>query len=178
MSAERALREPQLYQYSLHSKPYRIWSYWANIFDAVWQSTAIFFIAYFSYANHAGVDALSFGFSIAFSMMMTSMIHVFLQTTRVDLALIGSIVLSLLIFFGFTLIFDVTCVTCLGGQSPYQVSYSMFRKGIFWFTNLFTIITAMIPRFFVKCIYNSTVNPLLRDDQDNAISTLTEDTRL
>ncbi len=127
----------------------------------------IFFIAYFAYANHANIDALSFGFSIIFSMMMTSMIHVVLQTTRVNIALISSIVFSLLVFLSFTLIFDMTCITCLGGQSPYGVSYRMFRQGIFWLTNLFTIITAMLPRFLVKCVYNSTVNPLLRDDQQN-----------
>ncbi len=106
------------------------------------------------------------------------MIHVYLQTTRVNVALISSIVLSLLIFLGFTLVFDVTCVVCLGGQSPYQVSYSMFRQGIFWLTSLFTIITAMLPRFLVKCVYNSTVNPLLQNDQQNLIPSSTQDTHL
>lgn len=178
VSAERALREPQLYQYTLESHPYRVWSYWTNIFDAIWQSTVIFFIAYLVYPSHAEVDALSFGFSIAFSMMMTSMIHVFLQTTRVDVSLVGSIVLSLLIFFGFTLIFDATCVSCLAGQSSYQVSYTMFRQGLFWLTNLFTIITAMLPRFFVKCIYNSTKNPLLHDEQKTCPPSATERTQL
>ncbi len=138
----------------------------------------IFFIAYFAYANNAEVDALSFGFSLIFSMMVTSLIHVVLQTTRVEIALISSIVLSFLIFFVFTLIFDTTCVACLNGQSPYQVSYSMFRQGIFWLTNLFTIITAMLPRFLVKCVYNSTVNPLLRNDQENITPPSTQNTYL
>jgi magnesium-transporting ATPase (P-type) len=155
-----------------------MWFYWINIFDAVWQSTVIFFIAYFAYANNAEVDALSFGFSLIFSMMVTSLIHVVLQTTRVEIALISSIVLSFLIFFVFTLIFDTTCVACLNGQSPYQVSYSMFRQGIFWLTNLFTIITAMLPRFLVKCVYNSTVNPLLRNDQENITPSSTQNTYL
>lgn len=134
----------------------------------------IFFIAYLVYPTHGEVDALSFGFSIAFSMMMTSMIHVFLQTTRIDFPLVGTILVSLLIFFGFTLIFDATCESCLAGQSPYQVSYTMFRQGIFWLTNLFTIITAMLPRFFFKCIYNTTKNPLLRDEESTVIRPPTE----
>ena len=151
-----------------------MWSYWINFFDAVWQSVVIFFIAYLVYPTHGEVDALSFGFSIAFSMMMTSMIHVFLQTTRIDFPLVAAILISLLIFFGFTLIFDATCQSCLAGQSPYQVSYTMFRQGIFWLTNLFTIITAMLPRFFVKCIYNSTKNPLLRDEESDLTGSSTE----
>jgi len=138
----------------------------------------IFFIAYYAYANNADVDALSFGFSLMFSMIVTSSIHVVLQTTRVDIALISSIVLSFLVFLGFTLAFDATCVSCLAGQSPYQVSYRMFGEGIFWFTNLFTIVTAMLPRFLVKCIYNSTVNPLLRDDQQNIAPSSTQHTHL
>lgn len=143
----------------------------------MWQSTVIFFIAFLVYPTHGEVDALSFGFSIAFSMMMTSMIHVFLQTNRIDLSVVGTILLSLLIFFGYTLIFDATCVSCLAGQSPYQVSYIMFRQGIFWLTNLFTIVTAMLPRFFVKCIYNSTRNPLLRDEERNLTRSSTETAR-
>ncbi len=139
-----------MYQYTLHAKSYQIWSYWINILDAVWQSTAIFFIAYFVYANNADVDALSFGFSLIFSMVATSWIHVLLQTTRIELRLIGSIVLSFLVFLISTLILDATCLTCLSGQNPYQVSYTMFRQGIFWFTNLFTIIIAMFPRFLLN----------------------------
>jgi phospholipid-translocating ATPase len=110
--------------------------------------------------------------------MVTSLIHVILQTTRVDLLLISSIVLSFLIFLGFTLIYDATCVECLSWQSPYYVSYNTFRQGIFWLTSLFTIVTAMLPRFLFKCLYNSTVNPLLpKDDQKNNVLPSTQDTR-
>ncbi|CAF0956033.1 unnamed protein product [Rotaria magnacalcarata] len=175
--AERALHEPQLYEYTLHARCYRIRSYWINILDAIWQSTAIFFIAYFAYAKDADTDALVFGFSIAFSMTITSMIHVVLQTKRIDLALVGSIAFSLLVFLGFTLIMDATCIVCLNGQSPYHVSYMAFRQGLFWLTNLLTIILAMLPRFFVKCIYNSTGNPLLRNDQKQHVPFSTQDTR-
>jgi phospholipid-translocating ATPase len=108
--------------------------------------------------------------------MITSLIHVILQTTRIDILLIISIAFSFLVFLGFTLVFDATCVVCLGGQSPYYVSYTTFRQGIFWLTNLFTIITAMLPRFLFKCIYNSTVNPLIPQDdqQNNAPSSIQE----
>jgi len=154
-----------------------MWSYWINIFDAVWQSSIIFFVAYFAYANCADVDGLSFGFSLVFSLTTTSLLHVVLQTTRVDILLILSILLSFLMFLGFTLVFDAECVACLTGEeSPYQVSYRMFRQGIFWFTNLFTLITALLPRYLVKCIYNTTVNPLLRHHQQNNTSSLTPDT--
>jgi magnesium-transporting ATPase (P-type) len=161
ISAERALREPQLYQYTLHGKSYRLWSYWINFFDAVWQSTIIFFIAYYAFLHEAEIDTLSFGFSLVFSMMVTSLIHVLLQTTRIDWSIIGSIALSFIIFLGFTLIFDATCVECIPAESPYYVSYHTFRLGKFWFTNLLTIITAMIPRFTVKCFYNTIANPFL-----------------
>ena len=110
--------------------------------------------------------------------MITSLIHVILQTTRVDILLISSIVLSFLVYLGFTLIFDATCVVCLSGQSPYYVSYTTFRQGVFWLTNLLTIITAMLPRFLFKCTYNSTVNPLIPpDDQQNNVPSSTQDTR-
>ncbi|CAF1320343.1 unnamed protein product [Rotaria magnacalcarata] len=110
-------------------------------------------------------------------MTITSMIHVVLQTKRIDLALVGSIAFSLLVFLGFTLIMDATCIVCLNGQSPYHVSYMAFRQGLFWLTNLLTIILAMLPRFFVKCIYNSTGNPLLRNDQKQHVPFSTQDTR-
>ena len=145
--------------------------------DAVWQSTVIFFFAHYAYANEANIDALSFGFSIAFSMTITSMLHVCIQTSRIDISLLGTILLSLLIFFGFTLIFDATCVGCLTGQSPYYVSYNTFQEGIFWLTNLLTIITAMLPRFIVKCAYNKLKNPLLKTTGRRQVSSRNEETR-
>ncbi|UJR25569.1 hypothetical protein I4U23_006914 [Adineta vaga] len=176
--ANRALHEPELYQYTLHAKCYGMWSYWTNIMDAIWQSSVIFFIAYFAYKNQADIDGLSFGFSIAFSMTVTSVIHVFLQTRRVDLPLVASISFSILVFLGFTLVFDVTCINCLAGQSSYQISYITFRQGLFWFTNLLTVVLALLPRFLFKCVYNTTVNPLLRDIQEDNIPSRTEDTAL
>jgi phospholipid-translocating ATPase len=138
-----------------------MWSYWINILDAVWQNAVIFFVAYFAYSTDSDIDVSSFGFSIATSMMVTSLIHVLLQTSRVDLSMISAVAFSLLVFLGFTLIFDATCVTCLPGESPYQVSYHTLRQGCFWFTNLFTIVVAMLPRFAIKCVYNSMRNPLM-----------------
>jgi phospholipid-translocating ATPase len=138
-----------------------MWSYWINILDAVWQSAVIFFIAYFAYFNESYIDVSSFGFSIIFSMIVTSLIHVVLQTSRVDISIITSIAFSFLVFLGFTLIFDATCVNCLPGENPYEVSYQTLRQGRFWFTNILTIVTAMLPRFAVKCVYNSIQNPLL-----------------
>ncbi|CAF2490271.1 unnamed protein product [Rotaria sp. Silwood2] len=159
--AERALYEPQLYEYTLHARCYRMWSYWINIFDAVWQSTVIFFMGYFSYRHESYMDVSSFGFAMAFCMIVTSLIHVLLQTSRIDWSVIASIAFSLLVFLGFTLIFDATCIQCIPGESPYKVSYETFRQGRFWFTSILTIITAMIPRYIVKSIYNTIKNPLM-----------------
>ena len=135
-------------------------SYWINIVDAVWQSAIIFFISYYAYKNQSEIDRSSFGFSLIFSMIVTSLIHVFLQTSRIDWSLVGSTMLSFLVFLGFTLVFDATCVACIPYESPYYVSYRTFRQGQFWLTNLFIIITALLPRFLVKCVYNTIRNPL------------------
>jgi hypothetical protein len=93
-------------------------------------------------------------------MMVTSLIHVVLQTSRIDWSMIGSTALSFLMFVGFTLVYDAVCVNCLKGESPYQVSYHTLRQGRFWFTNILVIITAMLPRFAIKCIYNTIRKPL------------------
>lgn len=137
-----------------------MWSYWINIADAIWQSTVIFFIAYFCYQNEAEIDKLSFGFAIIFCMIITSLIHVLIQTSRVDLSLLASIAFSCLVFLGFTLVFDATCVNCIAGESPYKVSYHTFRQGRFWLTSLLTIVTAMLPRYIVRSFYQMLRNPL------------------
>jgi phospholipid-transporting ATPase len=123
--------------------------------DAIWQSTIIFFLSYYSYRHQSDIDTLSLGFSLVFSMMVTSLIHVLLQTTRIDWSVVGSSILSFLLFLGFTLVFDITCVACIPYESPYYVSYRTFRQARFWFANLLVIVTAMLPRFAVKCIYNT-----------------------
>ncbi|CAF3572923.1 unnamed protein product [Rotaria sordida] len=160
ISAERALREPELYQYTLNGKSYRKHSYWINIFDAIWQSTIIFFINYYSYQHQSNIDVLSFGFLLTFSMMTTSLLHVLIQTSRIDWSVVGSTILSFLVFIIFTLIYDDVCVACSPYENPYKVSYRTFRQGRFWFANLFILITALLPRFTVKCVYNTIRNPL------------------
>jgi phospholipid-translocating ATPase len=130
------------------------------MFDAIWQSTIIFFISYYAYRYQSEFDTLSLGFSLVFSMVVTSLIHVLLQTTRIDWSVISSTALSFLVFFVFTLVFDATCVACSTYESPYYVSFRTFRQARFWFTNIFVIITAMLPRFTVKSIYNTIKKPL------------------
>jgi hypothetical protein len=67
-----------------------------------------------------------------FNMMITSLLHVIMQTTRVHLWIIFATVLSFLIYLIFTLTFDAKCIHCLaGGESPYQICYRKFRSGNF-----------------------------------------------
>lgn len=160
ISAERALREPQLYQYTLNNRSYRVWFYWVNFLDAIWQSSVIFFVTYLSYQNTASIDVLTFGFTLVFSMMISSLLHVLLQTTRINILIFLSVVLSFLVYLIFTLVFDTVCVKCLPGESPYGVAFRTFRQGQFWFISLFTILTALLPRFTVKSLYNTIANPL------------------
>lgn len=130
-----------------------------NIVDAVWQSGIIFFVAYFSYLQETDFDKLSFGFSLIFAMIITSLIHVLIQTSRIDWSVLAATAFSFLVFIGFTLIFDVTCIACIPGESPYQVSYIILRQARFWLTNLLTIVTAMLPRYTIKCFNQRLVNP-------------------
>ena len=131
-----------------------------NFLDAVWQSAVIFFVAYLAYQNTAAVDVLCFGFTLVFSMMVTSLLHVLLQTTRINILIFASVVLSFLVYLIFTLVFDAICIKCIPGESPYGVAFRTFRQGQFWFISIFTIVTALLPRFTVKCLYNSIANPL------------------
>ena len=158
--AERALREPQLYQYTLHARSYRMWSYWVNVFDAIWQSTVIFFISYFAYRHEENIDGASFGFAVIFAMTATSLLHVLIQTSRVGLSVISSIVLSFLVFIGFTLVFDAACVNCMAGESPYYVSYKTLRQARFWLSTSLCIVVAMLPRYAIRCFYSAMRSPL------------------
>ena len=121
-----------------------------------------FFITYYSYQHQSDIDTLSLGFSLVFSLMATSLIQIFLQTSRIDWSVVGSITLSFLVFLAFTLGFDATCVSCIPYESPYRVSYHTLRQARFWFANIFITITALLPRFAVKCIYNTLGNPLTK----------------
>jgi phospholipid-translocating ATPase len=160
ITAERALHEPQLYQYTLNGNAYRIWSYWINLADAIWQSAIIFFFAYYGYFNDSSIDNFSFGFSLVFSMMATSLIHVLIQRSRINRPVIISVVLSFLAFLVFALSYDAVCINCVPSESSYRVSYHTFRQGQFWFTTLLTIITAMLPRFTGKYFWNTFLSPL------------------
>lgn len=134
-----------------------------NILDAFWSSTIIYFITYYSYLHQSYIDTLSLGFSLVFSLMVTSLLQILLQATRIDWSVVGSMLLSFIVYLAFTLIFDAVCVSCIPYESPYRVSFHTFRQGRFWFTNLFIVVIALLPRFIVKGLYNTFVNPLNRD---------------
>lgn len=95
--------------------------------------------------------------------MITSLLHILLQTSRIDWSVVGSILLSFAVYLAFTLLFDAVCVNCIPYESPYKVSFRIFRQGRFWFLNIFVVILALLPRFIVKGIYNTLVNPLNKD---------------
>ena len=137
-----------------------MWSYWVNVFDAIWQSTVIFFISYFAYRHEENIDGASFGFAVIFAMTATSLLHVLIQTSRVGLSVISSIVLSFLVFIGFTLVFDAACVNCMAGESPYYVSYKTLRQARFWLSTSLCIVVAMLPRYAIRCFYSAMRSPL------------------
>lgn len=107
------------------------------------------------------MDTLSFGFFLVFSMMTTSMAHVLIQTRRINWLILGSVILSMIFFLGFSLIYDAICVACAPGESPYQITYFNCRQGRFWLTNLLVLFLALLPRFSIKAVLN-TVHPSIQ----------------
>ena len=64
-----------------------------------------------------------------------------------------SVLLSVLLYMGFSLVYNAVCVTCHGLPNPYWVMEHCLMTVPFWATLILTCVLAFLPRFTLKAIF-------------------------
>eukprot|EP00731_Ephydatia_muelleri_P030667 Em0022g181a len=150
LHADTLLRDKCFYKQGQQCKVYTRWRFWLTMLDALYESAVVFFIAYGVYFN-TDVGVAEFGVVINFSIVVTTSLHLALETLHWTwvhhLILWGSIVVT----FIFNMIY-MAIDTKQNTIDTYWVLYMAATNPTYWFVLLVTPIIALLPRLVAKVI--------------------------
>ncbi|CAB1451863.1 unnamed protein product [Pleuronectes platessa] len=154
MPAETLKGVPELYQAAQTSKIYVPHMFWITVLDAFYQSLVCFFIPYFALTG-SDVGILSFGSPINASALFIILLHQVLESHT--LTWIHGLVLLLSggSYFGFVLLFSVSCVTCSPPTNPLGVETLQMSQPLFYIICAVTTFTALLPRMLFRAVYST-----------------------
>ncbi|XP_046430258.1 phospholipid-transporting ATPase VD isoform X1 [Neodiprion fabricii] len=157
VAAGTLMASPQLYGRGRLGLVYQPHSFWITMADALYQSIVIFFTTEAAY-HDSDVDIWEFGTTILTSCMISMLIYVAIETRSWTIIHVGSIIISLGVFFGFCLIYNTVCVNCMGLPGSYWVMQTAISRYIYWLTVIVASILAMLPRLVYRAV-KTTVAP-------------------
>ncbi|KAI7856242.1 hypothetical protein BDC45DRAFT_63075 [Circinella umbellata] len=159
LSAETSLRYPELYRMGLRNDKFKIWRFWATIFDSIFQSVVCFFFPYMLLVD-GNMDKA--GYSVSNGVYETgtimSSIAVIVANLFVGMALysytwiqVGIISLSILVYYAFVGIYAQFNTFIFAGQDR------LFAVGYYWLILILTVVASFLPRvtihYFLRIYY-------------------------
>lgn len=154
---EVLLAQPQLYAQGRESQLYKPHSFWVNILDAAYQAIVIFFFAAVLHEDsNAGMYEL--GLTVTHACLVAQSLHIAIETKAWTVIHVFGLAMSFLLFYGFGVLYTMTCVACFGEPSQFGELAHALSSPLHWLTVLLTAILAVLPRFVVRAVLCS-VNP-------------------
>uniref|UniRef100_H2ZKG0 Phospholipid-transporting ATPase n=1 Tax=Ciona savignyi TaxID=51511 RepID=H2ZKG0_CIOSA len=169
IDAATLLKKPELYMQGIKDELYLQRTFWINMLDALYQSLIIFFFLYvviylwFSVGTcyitddawvffvlniylDTEVGLIEWGTVVTTAAVFVILIHLGIETKTWTwihwVCQIGSV----LVFFAYSLIYNIVCATCLPPSNPYFVMERVIQTGQFWFSILLVTAVALFPR--------------------------------
>uniref|UniRef100_H2ZKF4 Phospholipid-transporting ATPase n=1 Tax=Ciona savignyi TaxID=51511 RepID=H2ZKF4_CIOSA len=145
IDAATLLKKPELYMQGIKDELYLQRTFWINMLDALYQSLIIFFFLYVIYLD-TEVGLIEWGTVVTTAAVFVILIHLGIETKTWTwihwVCQIGSV----LVFFAYSLIYNIVCATCLPPSNPYFVMERVIQTGQFWFSILLVTAVALFPR--------------------------------
>ncbi|XP_017779873.1 PREDICTED: probable phospholipid-transporting ATPase VD isoform X2 [Nicrophorus vespilloides] len=149
---EYLLREnPYLYRRGRLGKAYRSRSFWFTMFDAIYQSLAIFFICQGIY-NESDIDIWEFGTVVTTACMFVMQLHAAIETRSWTILHIGSYLVSIGLFYLYSIIYNAYCVNCFGLPSNYWIIQHAMSTANYWLLIPLSCVVALLPRILLRVI--------------------------
>ncbi|XP_068659083.1 phospholipid-transporting ATPase 1-like isoform X1 [Aristolochia californica] len=153
------MKHPQLYGGGHRQECYNTKLFWLTMLDTVWQSLVIFYIPYIGFryctSNGSSIDGSSIGNLWTFAVVVLVNLHLAMDVIRwtwiAHAVIWGSIIVT------FICVIIIDAIPSLPGY--WAIIHSLGTGG-FWLCFLAILVTALIPRFFVKVF----VQHLIPDD--------------
>ncbi|KAF1885381.1 hypothetical protein Lal_00029270 [Lupinus albus] len=147
LSKRTLLKYPQLYGAGQRQEAYNKKLFWLTIADTLWQSIIVFFGPLVAYWEST-VDVASLGDLWTLSVVILVNVHLAMDVIRWNWVAHAAIWGSIIVTFISALIIDAI-PSFLG----YWAMFDVAGTGLFWLCLVGTVITALLPRFVVKYVY-------------------------
>ncbi|KAE9617147.1 hypothetical protein Lal_00034146 [Lupinus albus] len=147
LSKRTLLKYPQLYQDGQRHEAYNKKLFWLIMADTLWQSVIVFFGPLIAYWEST-VDVASIGDLWTLSVVVLVNLHLAMDVIRWNWVFHVTIWGSIIATFICVMIIDA--IPSLPG---YWAIYHSAGTGLFWLCLLGTVVTALLPRFVVKYVY-------------------------
>ncbi|CAL0303621.1 unnamed protein product [Lupinus luteus] len=147
LSKSTLLKYPQLYRAGQKHEAYNKKLFWLTMADTLWQSIVVFFGPLIAYWEST-VDVASIGDLWTLSVVVLVNLHLAMDVIRWNWVFHATIWGSIVATFICVMIIDA--IPSLPG---YWAIYHAAGTGLFWLCLLGTVVTALLPRFVVKYVY-------------------------
>ncbi|XP_019449358.1 PREDICTED: phospholipid-transporting ATPase 1-like isoform X2 [Lupinus angustifolius] len=147
LSKRTLLKYPQLYRAGQRHEAYNKKLFWLTMADTLWQSIVVFFGPLIAYWEST-VDVASIGDLWTLSVVVLVNLHLAMDVIRWNWVFHATIWGSIIATFICVMIIDA--IPSLPG---YWAIYHAAGTGLFWLCLLGTVVTALLPRFVVKYVY-------------------------
>lgn len=113
--------------------------------DAFWQSIVIFFVVFACYYD-SNISLWEFGTIITSALIICNQGQLMLMSHSWNWFLIVTVAVSILIFYGFALIYNLIAWDWPEPDPPYFVAEMVFSSANYWFSLLLITVLALLPR--------------------------------
>lgn len=152
--ADTLMKLPELYRDGSTTKVYIPATFWITILDAFYQSLVCFFVPYFALAG-SDVGVLSFGSPVNTSALFIILLHQVIESNTLTWIHVLVLVLSVVLYFGFVLLYSAFCVVCSHPTNLFRVETLQMSQPLFYIICALTTVTALLPRILVRTLVNS-----------------------
>ncbi|XP_061700165.1 probable phospholipid-transporting ATPase VD isoform X7 [Syngnathoides biaculeatus] len=161
--AEQLMQMPELYQAANASEvpthvntllAYAPFLFWMTVLDAFYQSLVCFFVPYFAYVG-SDIGELSFGSPINASALLIILLLQVIESHTTTWIHVFVLVLSGGSYFGFVLIFSISCLNCSPPTNPLGVEMLQMSQPLFYIVCTLTTVTALMPRVVFRALHNT-----------------------
>uniref|UniRef100_A0AC35U5V3 Phospholipid-transporting ATPase n=1 Tax=Rhabditophanes sp. KR3021 TaxID=114890 RepID=A0AC35U5V3_9BILA len=170
-SAKELLNNPEKYKITQQNSNYSIRLFLLNVVDAIWQSLAIYFIAYFAYKD-TDVDMWTFGYCLITSIFFVNSFHMALLIKSWNVIQTVVNVFFFFVHFLFFFVYTMTANAKAGiPDTPVYTAPNTTFTFIFWAVIFLTTSVSLMPRFYIKILTKRYPILLLQEDDKLRIKT-------
>ncbi|XP_022901722.2 phospholipid-transporting ATPase VD isoform X1 [Onthophagus taurus] len=150
---ELLINEPYLYRRGRLGRAYKSHSFWLTLFDALYQSIAVFFICFCVYYD-TDIGLFEFGTVLTTACMFVMLLHAGIEIRSWTIIHVLTIVFSISVFYIYSYLYNSICVSCFGLPSSYGVIQNTASTLNYWLVIPICCVTAILPRIIIRVAKN------------------------